>query len=97
QCQAIHARSVVPCQDTPSIRQTFTAELDVPSELRAVMAAAPGSVLPAGDRSVYRFEMPQPIPPYLLAFAVGDLASKDISPRSRVWAEPGELEAAHWE
>lgn len=88
QCQAIHARSVVPCQDTPSIRQTFTATLEVPAGLTAVMAAAK-----VGDR----FEMPQPIPPYLLAFAVGDLASKDISARSRVWAEPGELEAAHWE
>ena len=89
QCQAIHARSIVPCQDTPSIRQTFTAELEIPAGLQAVMAAAP-----LGGN---RFEMPQPIPPYLLAFAVGDLASKDISPRSRIWAEPGELEAAAWE
>lgn len=93
QCQALHARSVLPCQDTPSIRQTFTAELEVPAELRAVMAAAP--LERAGN--VHRFEMPQPIPPYLFAFAVGDLASKDISPRSRIWAEPGELDAAVWE
>ena len=99
QCQAIHARSVVPCQDTPSIRQTFTASLDVPSGLRAVMAAAPAKRAREihGDRAVERFEMPQPIPPYLLAFAVGDLASKDLSPRSRVWAEPAQLEAAAWE
>jgi hypothetical protein len=41
--------------------------------------------------------MPQPIPPYLFAFAVGDLASKDLSPRSRVWAEPAQLDAAAWE
>ena len=93
QCQAIHARSILPCQDTPSIRQTFTASLEVPASLRAVMAAAPLE----RDGATYRFEMPQPIPPYLLAFAVGDLASKDVSPRSRVWAEPGELEAAVWE
>ena len=33
--------SVLPCQDTPRSAQTFTAPLDVPSELRAVMAAAP--------------------------------------------------------
>ena len=97
QCQAIHARSVLPCQDTPSIRQTFVALLDVPSELRAVMAAAPAAREVRGERAIERFEMPQPIPPYLFAFAVGDLASKDLSPRSRVWTEPAQLEAAAWE
>lgn len=103
QCQAIHARSVLPCQDTPSFRQTFTATLDVPAELRAVMAAAPvvGSTGAArevrGGRAVDRFEMPQPIPPYLFAFAVGDLASKDLSARTRLWAEPGELASGAWE
>lgn len=97
QCQAIHARSVLPCQDTPSIRQTFTASLDVPASLRAVMAAAPLSREVHGERAVERFEMPQPIPPYLFALAVGDLASKDLSPRSRVWAEPAQLDAAAWE
>jgi leukotriene-A4 hydrolase len=97
QCQAIHARSLVPCQDTPSIRQTYSAALDVPSELVAVMAAAAGEREEHGARTVHRFEMPQPIPPYLLAFAVGALASKDVSERSRIWAEPGELDAAVWE
>ena len=97
QCQALHARSVVPCQDTPSFRQTFTASIDVPVALRAVMGAAARGREVAGERALERFEMPQPIPPYLFAFAVGDLASKDLSPRSRVWAEPGQLEAAAWE
>jgi len=95
QCQAIHARSVLPCQDTPGVRQRYTAALTVPRELTAVMAAAskgPGDS--AGQTATFRFEMPQPIPPYLFAFAVGDLASKDLSPRSRVWAEPGQLAAA---
>jgi leukotriene-A4 hydrolase len=97
QCQAIHARSVLPCQDTPSIRQTFTASVDVPASLRVVMAAAPIGRDVQAERAIERFEMPQPIPPYLFAFAVGDLVSKDLSPRSRVWTEPAQLEAAAWE
>jgi leukotriene-A4 hydrolase len=94
QCQAIHARSVVPCQDTPAIRQTYTAALEVPAALRAVMAASPVSRAEQGERAVERFEMPQPIPPYLFAFAVGELVSRELGPRSRVWAEPGVVDAA---
>ncbi len=94
QCQAIHARSLVPLQDTPSRRVTFDASLEVPAGLTAVMAAAPR---PRGADGRFHFEMPQPIPPYLLAFAVGDLACKALSPRSQVWAEPGVLERAAWE
>lgn len=97
QCQAIHARSVLPCQDTPAFRVTYQAELAVPVRLRAVMAAAHLGRDERDDLAFERFTMPQPIPPYLLAFAVGDLAAKDLSPRSRVWAEPGKVDAAAWE
>ena len=97
QCQAIHARSVVPLQDTPRVRVRYTAELTIPRALRAVMAAAPCVRTEHGELATERYEMPQPIPPYLLAFAVGDLASRDLSPRSRVWAEPGVLDGAAYE
>jgi len=97
QCQAIHARSVLPCQDTPARRVSYRASLTVPKGLVAVMAAAPVKNEAKGDATTFHFEMPQVIPPYLLAFAVGDLASKDLSPRSRVWAEPGVLDSAAWE
>lgn len=94
QCQAIHARSVVPLQDTPRIRITFDAELTVPAALRALMAAAHVGREVKGDQAVERYQMPQPIPPYLLALAVGELESRELGPRSRVWAEPVVVEAA---
>lgn len=97
QCQAIHARSVLPCQDTPARRVSYRASLSVPAGLVAVMAAAPVRSESKDGRTTFHFEMPQVIPPYLLAFAVGDLASKDLSPRSRVWCEPGLLASAAWE
>lgn len=88
QCQAIHARSVVPLQDTPRIRIRYSAELTIPKALRALMAASFVSREEYGRNAIERYQMPQPIPPYLFAFAVGDLASRDVGPRSRVWAEP---------
>ena len=97
QCQAIHARSVVPVQDTPALRIRYAATLTFPKTLRAVMAAAHLGRTEEGEVAIERFEMPQPIPPYLFAFAIGDLASKDLSPRCRVWAEPAMVEATAYE
>ncbi|MHB2017336.1 MAG: M1 family metallopeptidase [Candidatus Xenobia bacterium] len=93
QCQAIHARSVLPLQDTPRLRIRYDAHLTVPQNLRALMAAAHRG----REGNVEHFEMPQPIAPYLFALAVGNLAAKDVSPRCRVWAEPEVLEKATWE
>jgi len=97
QCQAIHTRSVVPLQDTPSRRITFEATLRVPAALRGLMAAGFVSREVQGDVAVERWELPQPIAPYLFALAVGELESRELGPRSRVWSEPSVVEAAAWE
>jgi aminopeptidase N len=95
QCQAIHARSIVPLQDTPRRRVTYTAALDVPDELASLMGARFVERTSAGQgRALDRWQMPEPIPPYLLALAVGRVVSRELSPRVRVWAEPGVIEAA---
>lgn len=99
QCQAIHARSMVPLPDTAAVRLRYAASVTVPERLTAVMSAGPAGEGPGprkGTRT-YRFEMPQPIPSYLLALAVGDLRGRDLSGRSRVWAEPEVVDAAAWE
>ncbi|KAF6146906.1 hypothetical protein GIB67_018559 [Kingdonia uniflora] len=103
QCQAIHARSIFPCQDTPAARVCYSARLNVPSQLSAVMGArhverrAPvmGDVGLACEealwcsegRVVEEFVMEQPIPPYLFAFAVGEIGFREVGPRTRVYAE----------
>jgi len=97
QCQAIHARSVVPLQDTPQRRVTFEAALTVPVALRGLMAAGFVDRTLAEGTAVERWSMPQPIAPYLFAFAVGDLTARELGPRSRVWAEPSVVESAAWE
>lgn len=100
QCQAIHARSVFPCQDTPRVRATYHTTIRLPRALVAVMAAAPLRRIEeeaTPDRVCFEFEMPQPIPSYLFAFASGNIASKDLGPRTRVYAEPEVLDDAAWE
>jgi leukotriene-A4 hydrolase len=98
QCQAIHARTIVPCQDTPRVRVRYSAAVTVPDGLTAVMSAGPAGDRPAKSpvARTFLFEMPQPIPTYLLAIAIGDLQPRDLSPRARVWAEPEMVDkAAH--
>ena len=85
QSQAINARSWIPLQDSPAIRVTYEARVHAPAGLTAVMAAARVDSAPV--RNDFRFTMDQPIPSYLIALAVGDLAFQSTGPRTGVWAE----------
>jgi leukotriene-A4 hydrolase len=95
QGQAINNRSWIPTQDSPGIRQTWSARIHVPSPLTAVMSA-PKSAEPMteGGERVFSYTMDKPVAPYLIAIAVGDLAFRDLGPRTGVWTEPAMLDRA---
>lgn len=89
QCCAIHARSLLPVQDTPGVKITYTAKVSAPAWCTVLMSA-----LMDADGV---FRQNQPISPYLLALAAGRLDSRDVSERVRIWAEPEVIEDASYE
>jgi len=100
QGQAILTRTWIPTQDSPGIRQTYTARIEAPADQTVVMAAK--QLTPAGEggsvgHRAWRFEMDKPIPPYLIAIGIGDLAFAKFDERTGVWAEPVSLEASRHE
>uniref|UniRef100_A0A665V068 Leukotriene A-4 hydrolase n=1 Tax=Echeneis naucrates TaxID=173247 RepID=A0A665V068_ECHNA len=100
QCQAHHCRSMVPCQDSPSIKHSYYAQVSVPKDLVAVMSAVrDGQEADPQDnnRIIYRFRQPVPMPSYLIAIVVGALESREIGPRSRVWSEKEFVDKAAFE
>lgn len=95
QGQAILTRTWIPCQDSPGIRMTYEAKITVPPALMAVMSAS--NPQEKNETGVYTFEMKQPIPPYLIALAVGDLEFRAVGEKTGVYAEPSVVEAAAYE
>jgi leukotriene-A4 hydrolase len=92
QSEPIGTRSWIPLQDTPQARVTYIATIHTNSDVLAVMSAKND---PKAKRNgEYSFSMPEAVPPYLIALAVGDLKFKETGPRSGVYAEKSVVAAA---
>ncbi|XP_049817242.1 leukotriene A-4 hydrolase isoform X2 [Aethina tumida] len=87
QFQPTHARSVLPCQDTPAVKVKYTATISAPSEFTVLMSAIRGEVKELHSGKISHFVQNVPLPSYLIAIAVGVLESRKLGPRSHVWAE----------
>ena len=96
QGQPINNRSWIPTQDSPGIRQSWTAKITVPSNLTAVMSGerltTAGVAAGKGWHS-YRFRMDRNVAPYLIALAVGDIGFRAVDARTGVYSEPSVLGA----
>ena len=96
QGESINNRSWIPTQDSPGIRQSWSAAITVPADCTAVMSAE--RLTPDGEPAGpgthrFRFRMDHPVPPYLIALAVGDIAFRPLGSRTGVYAEPPVIDA----
>ena len=103
QGEEINTRTWIPTQDSPAIRQTYSARIVVPRPLTAVMSAD-GKLTPDGEalpgdayNHAFRFTMSKPIAPYLIALAVGDIGFKAEDARTGVYAEKAMLDKVAYE
>ena len=90
-------RTWIPTQDSPGIRQTWSAKVTAPEPLKVVMSGerlTPDGEAAGEGRRGYRFRMDKPVAPYLIAIAAGDLAFRELGPRTGVWTEPVMLDKA---
>ncbi|KAG7663583.1 LAP2 [[Candida] subhashii] len=92
QCQAIHARSLFPCFDTPGVKSPYKFTAKSPS-----VCTMSGRPQPSSQKNIYYFDQPIPIPSYLVSITSGNLKKAPIGPRSDVYSEEPNLAACKWE
>ena len=98
QCEAILCRTLLPCQDTPSVKVLVNAALTVKKPLTALYSGIKEkNPIDNGDTVTFFYKIKTRIPTYLIAIAAGALESRNIGPRTNVWAERELVDASAWE
>ncbi|KAK6584236.1 hypothetical protein PZA11_003966 [Diplocarpon coronariae] len=102
QSQAIHNRSIFPCQDTPDVKSTYDFRIRSPLPVIASGLPTGASAFQHGENGeagtlLYSFHQEIPMASYLFALASGDIATAAVGPRSLVSTGPEELSDAKWE
>lgn len=82
------ARSVIPCQDTPQVKFSWSGEIMVSKPYLVLMAGILVDNQQMKGHQSFRYEQNIPVCTYHMAFVIGQFQYKDISPISRVWYEP---------
>ncbi|XP_071639628.1 leukotriene A-4 hydrolase-like [Temnothorax longispinosus] len=83
----IYARAWFPCQDTPSVKSTYTAKISVPKNYRVVMSAILNNEYESGELNVYEFHQMNPVPSHAVIIAVGLLEETKLNAKSNIFAE----------
>ena len=95
---AICGRSLLPCQDTPSVKAPFVIRVTVPKPLMAVASGEPvGEPAEEDGWRTFKYAQKVPVMSYLIAVIVAEFESREIGRRSRCYAEPAVIEAARRE
>lgn len=99
QCEAILARTLLPCQDTPSVKCPYSISVTLPAPLVAACSGTPpegveNPRVEANGDLTYRYIQKLPIPTYLIAIVAGALEKAPIGPRSSAWTEKAWIERA---
>ncbi|KAK6873749.1 Leucine aminopeptidase 2 [Candida tropicalis] len=92
QCEAIHARSLFPCFDTPAVKSPYKFTGHSPAVV--TMSGRPQK---SDQPNTYFFDQPIPIPSYLVSITSGNLLKAPIGPRSDVYSEEPNLKKCQWE
>ncbi|XP_077260661.1 leukotriene A-4 hydrolase-like isoform X2 [Temnothorax americanus] len=83
----IYARAWFPCQDTSSVKSTYTAKISVPKNYRVLMSAILNNKYESGELNVYEFHQMNPVPSHAVIIAVGLLEERKLNAKSNIFAE----------